>query len=96
MAEKKKIENSEKPKRGRKPKALVDEISAEINEVDDVKEGKEYTVKVETFLNVRSGAGKQYGKIGSLNNGDKVVILEEKNGFGRIADGKWIMMKYLH
>ena len=90
MAEKKIDENSEKPKRGRKPKALIDEISAEINE------GKEYTVKVETFLNVRSGAGKQYGKIGSLNNGEKVVILEEKNGFGRIADGKWIMMKYLH
>lgn len=93
MAEKKN-EISEKVKRGRKPKevapALIDEISADANE------GKVYTVKVDTFLNVRCGAGKQYGKIRSLNDGDKVTVFEEQNGFGRIGIGEWIMMKYLH
>ena len=51
-------------------------------------------VKVRTALNVRSGAGILNKRIGKLYNGDTVTVLEEKNGWARIAAG-WVYAKYL-
>lgn len=51
-------------------------------------------VKVRTSLNVRSGAGIFSKRVGRLYNGDAVTVLEEKNGWARIASG-WVSAKYL-
>ena len=45
-------------------------------------------------LNIRSGPGSSYSKVGSLENGAKVQIYEIKNGWGRISKG-WISMDYV-
>ncbi|MCU9813623.1 SH3 domain-containing protein, partial [Paraclostridium sp. AKS81] len=37
-----------------------------------------------TSLNVRSGYGSSYSKIGTLSNGAKVEIVESKNGWHKI------------
>lgn len=52
-------------------------------------------VKVNTSLNIRVGAGTQYRVIGSLHNGNKVTVYEERNGFSRIGDGQWVSSQYL-
>lgn len=53
------------------------------------------TVKLtDGTLNIRSGPGSSYSKVGSLNNGAKVEIYEIKNGWGRISKG-WISMDYV-
>lgn len=51
-------------------------------------------VKVRTSLNVRSDAGILNKRVGRLYNGDAVTVLEEKNGWARIAAG-WVSAKYL-
>jgi len=45
-------------------------------------------------LNIRKGAGTSYDSVGKYKNGDKVEILEVKNGWGRTDKG-WISMKYV-
>ena len=49
-------------------------------------------------LNIRAGAGKGYGVVGSLNRGDRVTILEQTTAegivWGRIATG-WIALEYV-
>ena len=49
-------------------------------------------------LNIRSGAGKAYAVVGSLNYGDKVTILEQETigdeVWGKISTG-WISMQYV-
>lgn len=52
------------------------------------------TVKVRTSLNVRLGAGTLSKRVGKLYNGNKVTVLEEKNGWARIENG-WVSSKYL-
>ena len=52
-------------------------------------------VSVNTSLNIRCGAGTNYRAVGSLKNGDKVTVYEEKNGWSRIGDGQWVSSKYL-
>lgn len=52
------------------------------------------TVKVRTALMIRTGAGMLNRSIGKLYNGDPVKVLEEKNGWARIASG-WVCAKYL-
>ena len=52
-------------------------------------------VKVNTSLNVRIGAGTQYRSIGSLKNGTKVIVYEERNGFSKIGDSQWVSSQYL-
>ncbi|MBO4351328.1 MAG: SH3 domain-containing protein [Proteobacteria bacterium] len=50
-----------------------------------------------SVLNVRSGPGTSYGKIGSLSQGSQVTVLEEKDGWYRIEyEGKegWISAEY--
>ena len=49
-------------------------------------------------LNVRTGAGTSYKKIGALKCGTTVTIKEEKNGWGRIAyngQSGWICLSYV-
>lgn len=60
-----------------------------------IKEGKEYTVKVNSYLNVRSGPGVMYGVVGKKYNGNKVIVYETKNGFGHIGVNQWVSMTYL-
>lgn len=45
-------------------------------------------------LNVRKGAGTNYGKIDLLYRGEKVTISKTKDGWGFIGTG-WICMKYV-
>lgn len=52
------------------------------------------TVKVRTSLNIRAGASILSKRIGSLYNGDKVTVLEEKGSWARIAAG-WVSSLYL-
>lgn len=52
-------------------------------------------VKANGGLNVRSGAGTNYAKVGGLANGAKVTVYEEKNGWSRIGDGQWVSSQYL-
>ena len=52
------------------------------------------TVKVRTSLNIRAGAGVLSKRVGKLYNGDVVMVLEEKNGWARIASG-WVSSLYL-
>lgn len=46
-------------------------------------------------LNVRAGAGTNYGVVGSLSKGTQVLVYEEVNGWSRIGDGKWVSSQYL-
>ena len=52
-------------------------------------------VKVNTSLNVRSGPSTGYNVVGSLSNGTQVTVYEEKNGWARIGDSKWVSAQYL-
>ena len=45
-------------------------------------------------LRIREGAGTSYDTVGSYKQGDKVTILETKDGWGRTSKG-WISMKYV-
>lgn len=52
-------------------------------------------VKVSTSLNVRKGAGTNFGIVGSLKNGQAVTVYEESNGWSRIGNGQWVSSQYL-
>lgn len=52
------------------------------------------TVTAENGLHIRSGPGTNYDSVGGLKKGDRVTITEQKDGWGKIADG-WISMKYV-
>jgi len=59
-----------------------------------VRGGERRRVKVRTSLNVRSGPGLFYGKVGRLYNGDVVSVLEVSGAWSRIASG-WVYSSYL-
>ena len=48
-------------------------------------------------LNIRKGLGTEYSIIGSLNKGEKVDIIAEKNGWGQLGDSidGWVSLKYI-
>lgn len=46
-------------------------------------------------LNIRKGAGTKYDSVGSYKVGDRVKILEKKDGWGRTSKG-WVSLKYVH
>ena len=52
-----------------------------------------------TTLNVRSGAGTNYTKVGTLASGTAVTITETKNvngvSWGLIGTNRWICMTYV-
>lgn len=52
-------------------------------------------VKVNSALNVRSGAGTNYGVVKTITNGTKVTVYEETNGWSRIGNGEWVSSQYL-
>ncbi|MBR6504347.1 MAG: C39 family peptidase [Clostridia bacterium] len=52
-------------------------------------------VKVNSSLNVRSGAGTNYKYIRSLYNRDMVTVFEEKGNWSRIGDNEWVCSDYL-
>ncbi len=64
-------------------------IGAWLKNVADVR-----TVKVNTSLNIRSGPGIFYGRVGRLYNGNKVTVLETKGNWCRISSG-WVSSTYL-
>lgn len=52
-------------------------------------------VKVNTVLNVRSGAGTSYTIVKQLSNQTTVTIYETKNGWYRIGDNQWVCADYV-
>ena len=53
-----------------------------------------YTVTA-SALRVRAGAGTSYAVVEIIHRGTEVTVTEQKNGFGKIADGRWCAMEYL-
>lgn len=53
-----------------------------------------YTVTPSVGINIRSGPGTSYGKVGAYAQGAVVAVLEERNGWGR-TDMGWVSMEYL-
>lgn len=55
-----------------------------------------YTVATRsTRLNVRSGPGVQFPKVGSCGRGDEVEVAYRQNGWGRLKRGGWASMRFL-
>lgn len=55
-------------------------------------------VRIESdYVNVRSGPGTNYEKVGKRENRDKVTVIETRNGFSKIEadDSQWISSQYL-
>ena len=78
---------------------LIDgEEPAPTDPVEDPSEPSGNVVAVGTVtateLNIRKGAGASYDPVGKYIKGDKVEILEVKDGWGRTNKG-WISMKYV-
>ena len=63
----------------------------------DKPQGTEYTVCVNSWLNVRNGCGKDYPVVDKLYNGEKVIVYEISNGWGRISNDMnlWVCMDFL-
>ena len=55
---------------------------------------KQYTVTPSAGVNIRSGPGTGYGKVGAYAQGAVVAVLEERDGWGR-TDMGWVSMAYL-
>lgn len=55
---------------------------------------KQYTVTPGAGVNIRSGPGTGYGKVGAYAQGAVVAVLEERDGWGR-TDMGWVSMAYL-
>lgn len=53
-----------------------------------------YTVTPSVGVNIRSGPGTSYGKVGAYAQGTVVAVLEERDGWGR-TDMGWVSMAYL-
>lgn len=54
-----------------------------------------HTVRVNTYLNVRTGPGTNFAVVGKLHNGDKVTVTKTLNGWGCIENGRWVSLNYL-
>lgn len=52
-------------------------------------------VKVNTSLNVRSGAGTKYSIVGRKYNGDKVTVYKESSNWSNIGTNEWVLSDYL-
>lgn len=59
--------------------------------------GTKYRVTAKSGLNVRSGPGVSYKKVGAVNYGDKVTVYTKQNNWGKISTSasKWVCMTYL-
>ena len=72
-----------------------------IPEIKEVKEEivvqpfEEYDVRVAySVLKIRENPNPQAKEVGFIKDKGVYHILEEQNGFGRIADNQWIMLSY--
>lgn len=69
-------------------------LTAEDNDKEDKPVDKQYTVTPGVGVNIRSGPGTSYGKVGAYAQGSVVAVLEERDGWGRTDKG-WVSMEYL-
>ena len=53
-----------------------------------------YKVRTTAKVSVRTGAGKNFKKVGSIESGKKVTIVQERDGWGKKTDGNWINLKF--
>lgn len=78
-----------------KPEPVAPSEPAPAPEKPATSSGRKYKVIAVRGLNIRSGTGKEYKKLGALNYGDTITVYETKNGWGRIGNGRWVCMDYL-
>ena len=69
-------------------------LTAEDNDKEDKPVDKQYTVTPGAGVNIRSGPGTGYGKVGAYAQGAVVAVLEERDGWGRTGLG-WVSLAYL-
>ena len=69
-------------------------LTAEDNGKEDSMSKQYYTVTPSVGVNIRSGPGTGYGKVGAYAQGTVVAVLEEQDGWGR-TDMGWVPMAYL-
>lgn len=73
---------------------LVKEVNKQLENKEEKKTFKKYYIKVTAnVLNVREGAGTQYKVVKTIKKGEKWLIRDEKNGWGKIRIG-WIKLSY--
>lgn len=73
---------------------LVKEVNKQLENKEEKKNFKKYYIKVITnVLNVREGAGTNYKVVKTIKKGEKWLIRDEKNGWGKIRIG-WIKLSY--
>ena len=53
-----------------------------------------YTAKTRDAVNYRTGPGKKYKKVGTYKKGEIVTIVQVKDGWARLSNGKWLSVKY--
>ena len=71
------------------------ETAPEIKEEIVVQPFEEYDVRVAyPVLKIRENPNPQAKEVGLIKDKGVYHILEEQNGFGRIADSQWIMLSY--
>lgn len=68
-------------------------LTAEDSGKEDTMDNQ-YTVTPGAGVNIRSGPGTGYGKVGAYAQGAVVAVLEERDGWGRTNMG-WVSMAYL-
>lgn len=74
-----------------------DAVQKKVNELINANKPKatKYIVKVNTFLNVRSGPGTKYTAVGKLYNGNTVDVESIDNGWAKIGDKKYVSLNYI-
>lgn len=75
--------------------AITGTVSKVYIEKVEGKKGYEVTVTATSGLNVRQGPGTSYGVIRTLARGSKQTIIEEKDGWGKLAAGGWVSLNYV-
>lgn len=74
-------------------KKANDGNETESNSNEYIKTNYQVMVTPNIGLNIRSGAGISYGKIGTYTKGTNVTIVAESNGWGKTDKG-WILLSY--
>ena len=73
---------------------LVKEVNKQLENKEEKKNFKKYYIKVTAnVLNVREDAGTKYKVVQTIKKGEKWLIRDEKNGWGKIRIG-WIKLSY--
>lgn len=75
--------------------AITGIVSKQYIENVESKKGYEATVTANAGLNVRQGPGTSYKIIRTLARGSKQTIVEEKDGWGKLAAGGWVSLNYV-